>query len=259
MVKKLISNLSVVFCLLVLGVFILSLYNINSFIETLEEKLVISAFLMEDFSDGKKINNSITKIKKMSSVKNVSYVSKEKALDEFLLRTPELDEQIKVLGNNPLPASLEVELAKSMRIDNVKKLIRQLSNLQEIKSVEYPELEVKKLVQARKFFNRLSLVLGILLVCSVVIIIFQINWLNFELNQQNGKANLLKESMILSFLSGIVSLILLYALFNIFLREVSQLKFLPLGYLTGILLLSISISGAAYWYFRKMYSERCLN
>lgn len=260
MSKKIISNLSVVLSLLIFSIFILLLHNLGLFMGRIEQNLTISAFLTEGFSDEAKINNLITEIKKSPEVKDVVYISKDKAMNEFLLRTPELSEQIKASEHNPLPASLEVKLTNPIQLEQVKNLATRLSGLEGIESAEYPELEINKLAEFRRAFNGITLILGIILLASTTLVIIQLNWLNFKLKGKEAimekfiKTSL-KEGVLSGLFSGLLSLIILYVLFSILILKIPHLKFLPLGYLGGILIFSITVPTLVNLYFNK-YGQR---
>ncbi len=265
MINKMKLNLSTVLYLLILGIFILSVYNIDLFIRRTEEKLTVSVFLIEGFSYKDKVNDMIIRIKKMAGVKDVHFISQSEALNEFILRNPALTEQIRVFDDIPLLESLEIKLMKPIKLEQIKNIVTEVSTLEGIASVEYPELEIRKLIQLRRIFKELSLVLSIILIGGTILIIFQLSCLSYQLKEEQKQKtdlplntpkvlrDLLKESVLFGFFKGILVLILLYVLFNIFIPRIPHLEFLPLSHLAVILILSICIPSFANWWCYQKY------
>ncbi|MFH1784628.1 MAG: permease-like cell division protein FtsX [bacterium] len=246
-ISKLLTHTSIVLCFLLLGISLILLYNIDGFIASMEDRLTLSAFLMENISDEKLVEHAMGDIEKMSVVQEVTYISKENALDEFLLRSPEFAEQVKVLGTNPLPASFEIKVKKPFKLDNIRNLITKLTNLEVVKSVEYPELEIKKLSEVRNIFNRLDIGLGITVLVFTIVFVGQLYWCSFK----TGEHEKLLYVLLQGFAGGIISVAILYGLFALFRGSIKGLVFLPAGHIVLLLGLGVLVPFGMWKAFNK--------
>jgi hypothetical protein len=250
MPKNIFPNIKITLALLILSFFVLSVYNMGLFMGRVEQGLTVSAFLAEGFPDEAKINNLILEIKKIPGVKEVSYISKDKALAELLLKNPELSEQIKVSGQNPLPASLEVRLINPVKLEQVKKVAATISGYEGIASAEYPEMEITKLMELRRAFMGLVFMMGILIFFFNIMIISEQKLMKAE-EETKDSLTWLKRSALSGLADGVVALLILFCLFGILAIRSPYLKFLTLEYIGGILLFSVLIPVLGNLYFHK--------
>ncbi len=95
--------------LLLVGVFVVSGFFVNQIVASVEQKVQITIFL-KDGAAASDVTALQQALVADPLVKNVSYVSKDQALARFKQEMKDTPEIYKQLENNPLPASLEVEL-----------------------------------------------------------------------------------------------------------------------------------------------------
>ncbi|MBP2651840.1 MAG: hypothetical protein H6Q74_2665 [Firmicutes bacterium] len=110
---------TVALSLLILGLFLVMVLNLNNIASTLESKVEITVYLQDNLGDYDKRQIG-TKITKLSGVTEVNFVTKEDALKRFKDRLGEQQGLLNALGDtNPLPDAFEVKVDKP---DNVKTL-----------------------------------------------------------------------------------------------------------------------------------------
>lgn len=99
--------------LLVLGVFLLTSYNLRRAIQQLESRKEVMVYLKDGLApdDYTLFEN---RIKMHPAVATVTFVSKEEAWDEFA-KTLDVDGLLETLGTNPLPDSYRLELKPEAR------------------------------------------------------------------------------------------------------------------------------------------------
>lgn len=108
-------------CLLLLSIFLVLTINILRVKNYFEERIEIYAFLY----DNADANDLINKISLLNGVRQVQYVSKEQALKELKSDLSDNASLLEILGQNPLPAGLRIQ------VDPNYKLANRLSELEE--------------------------------------------------------------------------------------------------------------------------------
>jgi len=108
--------------LLLVGAFFLVSSVVNTMASSFESKVSIQVFLKDDAAvdDVKALQAAI---QKMPNVKSISYVTKDEALEIFKERTKNTPQLVEQLRNNPLPASVEVNLVDPREVQTVVDLI----------------------------------------------------------------------------------------------------------------------------------------
>jgi cell division transport system permease protein len=113
------STVTVALMLLLFAFFVVTDQGLRSAISLLEAKVELTTYL----SDDAKISDILglkARIEKDPAVSRVDYVSKEDALERMLaLSANERLGPVESIGTNPLPASLEIKLAKAQESKRV--------------------------------------------------------------------------------------------------------------------------------------------
>src|SRR5665811_108776 len=88
---------------------IILLTGLNTTLKSVEDEVQVVAYL-RDSSTQSEISDLQTSLRNMPQVTQVAYVSKDQAYNDFVTRHPEQVDVIKSLPNNPMPASLRINL-----------------------------------------------------------------------------------------------------------------------------------------------------
>ncbi|NIK70988.1 MULTISPECIES: permease-like cell division protein FtsX [unclassified Paenibacillus] len=157
---------SIFFSLFLLGVFVLLALNIDSMASNIESQVQIRVYLQTDI-DQQKANELENKIRKLSDVSKVEFVSKEEGL-ELLRKNLGKDGDALLDGydkdSNPLPDSFTVEVFDPQNIGVTADEISALNNADKTKpitSVKYGQGTVEKMFKITNAIRNIGLVIVI--------------------------------------------------------------------------------------------------
>ena len=146
--------------LFVVGLFGLATYNVRVYMETLEERVEVVAYLRDDATT-EEIANMEGALSLLDGVLAVDFVTKSEALERAYRDLPEFSDILTDLEVNPLPASLEVQLRPGNRTPATADRIAQQAALYPIvEEVQYGQEWVEKLFTLRRMGAVTTTVLG---------------------------------------------------------------------------------------------------
>ena len=146
--------------LFVVGLFALVTYNVRLYLETLEERVEVVAYLRDDATT-REIVEMEGALTTLPEVLGVEFVSKSEALEKAYRELPEFSQIFTDLEVNPLPASLEIQLRPGDRTPATANRIAQQAALYPIvEEVQYGQEWVDKLFTLRRMGAVTTAVLG---------------------------------------------------------------------------------------------------
>ena len=146
--------------LFVVGLFGLATYNVRLYMETLEERVEVVAYLRDDATTAE-IALMETALTMLPEVLAVDFVTKAEALEKAYRELPEFNEILTDLEVNPLPASLDIQLRPGSRNPATADRIAQQAALHSIvEEVQYGQEWVEKLFTLRRMGAVTTTVLG---------------------------------------------------------------------------------------------------
>ncbi len=146
--------------LFVVGLFGLATYNVRLYLETLEERVEVVAYLRDDATTAE-IALMETALTMLPEVLAVDFVTKAEALEKAYRELPEFNEILTDLEVNPLPASLDIQLRPGSRNPATADRIAQQAALHSIvEEVQYGREWVEKLFTLRRMGAVTTTVLG---------------------------------------------------------------------------------------------------
>lgn len=150
---------TVALSLLILGLFLVFVLNLNHMASTLESQVQISVYLQDNLNE-REIREVGTKITKIPGVTQVIFVSKKEALNRFKERLGEQQQLLTALGDaNPLPNAFEVKVDNA---DKVRSTAEAISKMSGVENTQFGREVVENLFHLTK----------ILRICGVVLIVF---------------------------------------------------------------------------------------
>lgn len=166
------SIATIALTLFVCGVFTVIVMNVDKFAGDVESTVEIQAFIDDDLSSTDAAALA-TKIRGISGVDTVTFVSKEDALADMAKQLDESsDDLLASLGSNPLPDSYMVTVDKA---DEVSTVAAKVKNLSGISDAQYGEKTVDKMFTMMKWVRYFGIALIIFLIAaSIVIVAFNI-------------------------------------------------------------------------------------
>ena len=146
--------------LFVVGLFGLATYNVQVYMETLEERVEVVAYLRDDATT-EEFADMVRALTSLPEVLGVDFVTKGEALERAYRELPEFSEILTDLEVNPLPASLEIQLRPGNRTpETANRIAEQAGLYPPVEEVQYGEEWVDKLFTLRRMGAVTTTVLG---------------------------------------------------------------------------------------------------
>lgn len=159
---------TVALSLLILGMFLILVLNLNHMASTLESQVQITVYLQDNMSD-RDMREIGTRITKMPGVNQVLFVDKEEALTRFRERLGQQQGLLTALGDtNPLPNAFEVKVEKP---EQVKPTAQAISQLKGVENAKFGQEVIEQLFQLTRMLRLFGLILIIFLALAALFII----------------------------------------------------------------------------------------
>lgn len=195
-------------------------------LKNVQDKINISIYFNPAVEEGDviAIKNNLQSFKE---VKSIEYVSKEKALEEFMQmgnNDPAIKQALDEIGENPLLASLVIKANQSDQYDIINKAIENSEFRENISRINYDKnkIIIERLNKIVAFSKEIGMILGLIFILIAVLITFNAIRITiyshkqeFEIERLVGASNLyirmpfIFEGIFYGFSASIVSAILL--------------------------------------------------
>ena len=173
------SIVTIFLSLFMIGLFLVGGIMINNIVQSVESEVTITCYIADGTQEAD-IQTLMNDIKKYDNVKNVSFTTKDEALEKFrasMSASPEIVDQLD--GQNPLPASVDVELNKPQDVAEVAGKINASNNFKKIaddqknpeESLKYGQKTVDKLFALTNVMRIVGIALvGLLIFIAMIFI-----------------------------------------------------------------------------------------
>lgn len=233
------SASTVALSLLILGMFLIMVLNLNNLASALESQVQISVYLQDNMAD-RDMREIGTRITKLPGVIQVTFVNKDEALNRFKQRLGEQQGILAVLGDtNPLPNAFEVKVDKPERVKPVAQAIGQIKG---VENARFGQEVIDQLFTITHMIRIFGLALIIFLALAALFIIS--NTIRITVFARRKEIGIMKyvgatdsfirwpfliEGMILGFSGALISVLLLTKAYAMFTEQIyERLAFLPL-------------------------------
>ncbi|CUH94394.1 putative membrane protein [Propionispora sp. 2/2-37] len=230
---------TVALSLLILGMFLVMVLNLNNMAQALESQVEISVYLQDDLSD-LEIREIGTRITKMQGVNQVLFVSKSEAMERFKQRLGDQQGMLAALGDtNPLPDAFEVKVDKP---EQVKPVAQAVNELKGVENAKFGQEVVEHVFTLAKMIRIFGLILIVFLALAALFIIS--NTIRITVFARRREIGIMKyvgatdwfirwpfliEGMILGFGGALIAVLLLSQSYGALVSQVYQsLAFLPI-------------------------------
>lgn len=147
-----------------IGASTLFVMNVRNVVGKLEGQITIQAYV----KPGVNLEGIGAKIRAMENVKAADVISKEAALERLRSRLGAQAEAVALLGENPLPASIEVQVTNASLVTET---AEQLKQFEEIDDLVYAGAVADKLTKLSSFIEMFTVVmLAVALITSGVVL-----------------------------------------------------------------------------------------
>ena len=133
--------------LIIFGISLLLVSNINFATNAIESDVTITAYLKNDV-DLYDSNNIKDKILKINGVETIEFVSKNKALEEWKKSNDKVKDMVENIGRNPLPDQYRI---KAQKAEDVVPVAKKIEVLEGVDKVKYGQGYVEKLFALTKW------------------------------------------------------------------------------------------------------------
>lgn len=149
----------------VIGTSILFVLNVRNAVNMMEGHLSIQAYIKPDA----KIEETAAKIKKLENVRDIEIVTKEMALERLRARIGNQAEAVSLLGENPLPPSIEVRVSNAAHVSET---AGKLAAMEEVEDLVYAGKVAEKLAKLSSFVEKFSIGLLLIAVITSGVVLF---------------------------------------------------------------------------------------
>ena len=146
------SLLTIFTVFFVVGATMLFILNMRSVIANMENQLSIQAYLKADAE----LEKTAAAVRGIRGVESVTMITKETALERLRARLGNQADAVMLLGENPLPASLEIHVAKASQVADV---ASRLTSVKEIEDIVYAGHVAEKLTRLSSFVEKFSIIM----------------------------------------------------------------------------------------------------
>ena len=148
----------------VVGATMLFILNMRSVIANMENQLSIQAYLKADAE----LEKTAAAVRGIRGVESETMITKETALERLRARLGNQADAVMLLGENPLPASLEIHVAKASQVADV---ASRLTSVKEIEDIVYAGHVAEKLTRLSSFVEKFTIImLAVALTASGVVL-----------------------------------------------------------------------------------------
>jgi cell division transport system permease protein len=244
--------------LLVVGLFAVAAFNIRRVLDQVEARVEVVAYLRDD-ADFDAVMAAMAELKKMPTIRDVQYISREQALEIAKREVPEFQDIFRGLETNPLPASLEISLKPQQRGPQAVHAVAQRAN-------QYPFVEdvlfgrewLDKVYLLRRVAGAATLILGgAFAVVAALIIGAAIRIAVFARRDEilimrlvgatDGfvRRPFLIEGLMTGLGGGVFALVLTFVAYKVLSQELFKLVWIPDLWVVGILTLGAALGSLA--------------
>ncbi len=239
---NLVSIGTIAVSLVILGIFAGLSTNLSALLEGWSNRVQVTAYLTDDArpTDREELESLLASL---DEVESFEYVSKEQAVERFRSYFPELEGLPGMLESNPLPASVEIQIADGHRApEDVHRFADALKDGAGVESVDYDLLWIERLTAIIDLVRVVGFFIGGAMVVAAIFTIFNVVKLTVYGRQDEIgimrlvgathayiRGPFLVEGMLQGGLGGALALGLLYLTHQFLLREVLSSSRLVLG------------------------------
>lgn len=233
------SVTTVALSLLILGMFLIMVVNLNHMASVLESQVQVSIYLEDGLSD-RQMREVGTRIAKIPGVIQTNFIDKDQALTRFKQRLGEQQGLLTALGEtNPLPNAFEVKVDQP---DKVRTVAQQIAKFEGVENAKFSQDVVDQLFGLTRMIRIIGLVLILFLAFAALFIIS--NTIRITVFARRKEIGIMKyvgatdwfirwpfliEGMIMGCSGALIAVVLLFQAYSTLTQRVyDTLAFLPI-------------------------------
>jgi cell division transport system permease protein len=170
-VTSVVSVVTIAMALLLIGVFLLLLENMDHVLDRFGDSLVVTVYLENDVSAAE-VESFRTRFASIEDVVGTVFISKEEALNRFRNRVGDQGGLLDGLDENPLPASFELSLEQeSSSIESMALVAQSIDGIPGVDEVSYAQEWVRGYESFLSLARVIGLALGGVLAFAALLIV----------------------------------------------------------------------------------------
>lgn len=253
---------TVALSILVLGIFLTMVLNVNNLASHLENQVQVTIY-MDDSASAEQLKHMEKVLRSTAGIVKVTPRTKEEALAEFRKRLGEQQKLLAALGeDNPFPASFEIQVDNPERIPQ---LVAQFQQMPGVETAKFGQEVVEHLFQLTRVLRIGGILLIVLLAIATLFIISNTIWITVFARRR--EVNIMKyvgatdwfirwpfllEGMLMGFAGAVIASLILVQGYNAIQAKIyGTLAFFPMlpswptmGYLSAGLICVGTLIGA---------------
>ncbi|MGP2528514.1 permease-like cell division protein FtsX [Acidaminococcus sp. LBK-2] len=253
---------TVALSILVLGMFLTMVLNVNNLASHLENQVQVTIY-MDDSASQEQLKQMEKVLRSTEGIVKVTPRTKEEALGEFKKRLGEQQKLLAALGeDNPFPASFEIQVDHPERIPQ---LVAQVQQMPGVETAKFGQEVVERLFQLTRVLRLGGILLIVLLAIATLFIIS--NTIRITVFARRREVNIMKyvgatdwfirwpfllEGMLMGFVGAVIASVILFQGYNAIQAKIyGTLAFFPMlpswptmGYLSAGLICVGTLIGA---------------
>jgi cell division transport system permease protein len=157
--------------LLVMSTFFMVFLNLQTYLDKWKDQIQVSVYIA-DSNKPEDISVIQKKITSFAQVKKASLITKEEALSFFKDSFPGQKQALESLKDNPLPASIDIQLQDEYRgPDEIKIFALQIKKIPGVDDVEYGQTWIEGYANFLKFMRSAAIAVGVIILLATIFII----------------------------------------------------------------------------------------
>lgn len=173
------SIITIFLSLLIIAIFTMGGLIVENIVKSVEDQVSLTAYVSDNANE-----NTIESVKRFVSgldgVESVGFTTKEQALENFkntMTSNPDIVDQLD--GQNPLPASIDVQLSDPQKVESVAQALANNADFKKIaddsnnpaESLKYGQKTVEKLFSLTNYVRYIGIALIVLLIFIAMVFI----------------------------------------------------------------------------------------
>lgn len=219
-------------CLVIIGCAYMIFVNIDAMLETVEDQNVIMVYLKDDITEDQ-INKAGQDIRMIPSVASADFISKEVSYKAQLESMGEEAALLDGLEENPLPDSYKVTLSDLSNYDDVLSMLESVDNTLSVRGNSGLAEQVRNIRTGITYVSIgiiiMLLAVSLFIIANTVRVTMYNRRLEISIMKAVGATNwfirwpFIIEGVIIGVLSGIVSLLLVFGLYQLTMKSLGDL------------------------------------
>jgi len=219
-------------CLVLIGCAVMLFLNINSMLENVEDQNIIMVYMQDGITE-EQMNKASQDIRMIPSVQSCDFISKEDSYKEQLQSLGSDAALLEGLTENPLPDAYKVTLSDLSEYDTVLTMLSSVENTISVRGNSDLATQVRQIRTGVTYVSLgiivMLLVVSLFIISNTVRVTMYNRRLEISIMKAVGATNwfirwpFIIEGIVLGIISGVISLLLVFGLYELTLKSLGSI------------------------------------